>query len=71
VIDMFFHDSDHSYRNQEHEYSVFYERLRPGGFLVSDDIDASYAFLDFCRRHSVRPGVLIAQRKLLGVVRKV
>jgi len=36
-IDIFLHDSDHSYHNMTAEFEVAWQRLRPGGFLISDD----------------------------------
>ena len=46
-IDLFLHDSDHSYANQSAEYVAAWSILRPGGLLLSDDVDWSCAFLDF------------------------
>lgn len=37
-IDMFLHDSDHSYRNQIAEYRIALAWLAKGGMLVSDDV---------------------------------
>jgi len=47
-LDVFFHDSDHSYENMRAEYEAAAARLRPGGVLVSDDVLANRAFFDFC-----------------------
>jgi predicted O-methyltransferase YrrM len=69
-LDAFLHDSDHSYPWQSFEYREAWSDLAPGGWLLSDDIDASYAFLDFARRHGLRPWVLVGPRKLFGVLRK-
>ena len=48
-IDIFLHDSDHSYRNMTWEFQTAWERLRPGGLLLSHNIDTNSAFEDFCR----------------------
>jgi len=69
-LDAFLHDSDHRYPWQAFEYRVAWSTLAPGGWLLSDDIDASYAFLDFARRQGLRPWVLVGPRKLFGVLRK-
>ena len=69
-LDVFLHDSDHSYPWQSFEYREAWTVLAPGGWLLSDDIDASYAFLDFARRHALRPWILAGPRKLFGVLRK-
>jgi len=69
-LDAFLHDSDHRYPWQMFEYREAWAALSPGGWLLSDDIDSSYAFLDFSRRLHLRPWVLVGPRKLFGVVRK-
>ncbi len=68
TVGLFVHDSDHSYAVQTAEYEVVRPRLEAPGVIVSDDIDASYAFLDFCARERVRPFVLVTERKLMGFV---
>jgi predicted O-methyltransferase YrrM len=40
-LDVFLHDSDHSYSWQAFEYREAWSALAPGGWLLSDDIDAS------------------------------
>jgi predicted O-methyltransferase YrrM len=52
--DLYFHDSTHSWKHQTWEYRHFWQRLRPGGMLVSHDVTYSSAFADFvsaCSRH--------------------
>lgn len=48
-IDMFLHDSHHSYEHMLFEYESAWARLRPGGLLLSDDCWCP-AFADFQRR---------------------
>jgi hypothetical protein len=69
-IDFFLHDSRHTYPWQRLEYRLGWEALRPGGWLLSDDVDASYAFLDACRSWGVRPTYLVGSTKVLGLARK-
>ena len=45
-IDLFIHDSDHSYKWQKLEYSLALEKMAQQSFLLSDDVDSSYAFMD-------------------------
>jgi len=52
-IDIFFHDSDHSYWWQNLEYVYSFEHIKKDGLLVSDDIDNSYAFLDFVKKNKL------------------
>jgi predicted O-methyltransferase YrrM len=69
-LDVFLHDSDHSYPWQTFEYREAWSALAPGGWLLSDDIDASYAFLDFAVAQRLKPWILIGSRKLFGILRK-
>lgn len=40
-IDLFYHDSEHSYSHMSFEFSAVWPSLRRGGLLVSDDISFS------------------------------
>lgn len=66
-IDIFIHDSVHFYYWQMFEYEIFLPKIRKGGFLLSDDVDSSYAFLDFSDRHGLVPHLLIDNSKILGI----
>jgi len=46
-IDMFLHDSSHSYRHMLWEFRQFWHRLRDGGLLVSHDVQMNAAFPEF------------------------
>ena len=48
-IDIFFHDSQHTYENMLFEYRLAWEHLSQGGVLISDDAHLNEAFNDFCR----------------------
>jgi len=50
-IDMFIHDSNHSYRWQRLEYRQGLSHLSPTGLLLSDDIDCSWAFADLIKEN--------------------
>jgi hypothetical protein len=69
-IDIFYHDSDHSYVNQMLEYTLAWERIRTGGALVSDDVNWSNAFLDFCKKVGKAPYILADTEKFCGVLYK-
>jgi predicted O-methyltransferase YrrM len=51
TIDMFFHDSEHSYENMTMEFEWAYSHLSHGGLLTSDDISWNNAFDHFLRNH--------------------
>jgi len=71
VVDFFYHDSDHSYENQMLEYTVAWEMLNSAkGVLVSDDINWSNAFLDFCKKVNRVPLLLSDGGKFSGVIYK-
>ena len=58
-IDMFLHDSSHSYRHMLWEFRQFWPRLRDGGLLVSHDVQMNAAFPEFIARtyaHDKRTG---------------
>jgi len=49
-IDMFLHDSSHSYRHMLWEFRQFWPRLRDGGLLVSHDVQMNAAFPEIHRQ---------------------
>ena len=49
MIDVFLHDSEHSYQNMLWEYQTAWAYLRKGGLLLSHNIDSNDAFSDFCQ----------------------
>jgi len=67
-IDVFFHDSDHTYGGQMSQYLAAESKLAAGGFIISDDVDYSYAFMDYCKRSRSQPRFLVDRRKVMGVV---
>ena len=48
-IDLFLHDSEHSYENMMFEFESAWLFLRNGGILITDDRTANDAFKDFVR----------------------
>jgi len=48
TIDIFLHDSEHTYRNMSFEYQTAWGHLRSGGLLLSHNIDANDAYPSFC-----------------------
>jgi len=47
-IDIFYHDSDHSYENMSFEFNTVFPFMPENGIIVSDDITDNDAFSDFC-----------------------
>ena len=58
-MDVFIHDSLHSYEHMLWEYRAAYPHLRPGGLLLSDDADWNTAFREFAAEaHATNASVL-------------
>lgn len=55
-IDLFFHDSDHTFPCMMFEYELAWEYLKPGGILLSDDVDSNDAFNTFGQSRADRHG---------------
>jgi hypothetical protein len=51
-IDIFHHDSAHTYDLMTFEFETVWPHLKHDGLLLSHDADRSDAFEDFCSRHS-------------------
>ncbi len=66
-LDLFVHDSHHTYRWQRVEYAGALRVLRPGGVLATDDADASYAFSVFCDALGLQAHYLLDQRKIFKI----
>ena len=46
-VDVFIHDSEHTYENMKFEYETAWPYIRSGGILASDDIKWNPAFSEF------------------------
>ncbi len=57
-IDLFHHDSKHTYEHMMFEYETVWPKLREGGVLVSDDVTWNSAFRDFCTQKAVEPQLI-------------
>lgn len=66
-VDIWYHDSDHTYQWQRDEYSVAWRQLSRPGLLVSDDIDGNGAFADFVKDVQCPSWLVFDGRKCAGV----
>jgi Methyltransferase domain len=64
-LDLFCHDSLHSYEHMTWEYGWALQHLRVGGTLMSDDIEWNAAFTDFSATHSAR--LHLVSSRVIGV----
>jgi predicted O-methyltransferase YrrM len=53
AVDLFVHDSLHTYRNMRREFETIWPRLRAGGALVADDVERNRAFGELRRKNPV------------------
>ena len=58
-IDVFVHDSLHTYRHMKWEFQSALQSLRPGGLLISDDIEVNRAFEETIGRPDIEDWVAI------------
>jgi predicted O-methyltransferase YrrM len=58
-IDFFLHDSLHTYEHMKLEFAAAWAALRPGGLLMSDDIEGNRAFLELAAQADVRVAVVM------------
>jgi Methyltransferase domain len=70
ALDIFLHDGNHMRDWQWREYELAWPKLRSGGLLMSDDVDWSYAFIDFVAEKGLKPPMLMDRRKVFGLVAK-
>lgn len=68
-VDFYFHDAAHDYRWQTFEFETMFRSVRPGGVFLSDDVDSSFAFLDFVTRHRLAAVALVGTRQVAGALR--
>ena len=69
-VDLFFHDSHHSYTHMMWEYTSIWPFLSGNGIVVSDDISWNTAFLDFAGGVGSRPLILRENSNIGAVVRR-
>lgn len=60
-VDLFVHDGAHSYHVQRRDYEEAFRALRPGGVLISDDVNND-SFLEVVERYGSDP-LLVRQGK--------
>ncbi len=65
-IDLFFHDSEHTYEMMIFELESAWPYIRPGGFLVADDVVINLAFSDFAKQRGLNSAIISG----LGIIQK-
>lgn len=72
-IDIFLHDSLHTYKNMSFEFQKSWPFIKKGGFLLSDDVTSNNAFNDFYKSIHVEPIIMIQEKtplSYLGILKK-
>jgi predicted O-methyltransferase YrrM len=73
TIDMFIHDSLHTYRNMKMEMSLAWKVMRPGGVLIADDVQGNRAFQELTESVAPTCSIVLAEQSksaLCGVLVK-
>lgn len=70
-IDIFLHDSLHTYKNMMYEFETALPFIAKNGFLISDDIGDNNAFYDFSAKMKF-DSLILKQKEnsFLGIIRK-
>jgi predicted O-methyltransferase YrrM len=53
IIDIFIHDSLHTFEHQWFEYATVWPHIAPGGLLLSDDVFWNTAYNRFCKSKGI------------------
>jgi len=71
-IDIFLHDSLHTYKYMMEEYQIAWTFIKNHGFLVSDDVSDNNAFLDFSEKVGRKPIIIFDEIKksYFGLIQK-
>ena len=73
TIDIFFHDSLHTFKNMIFEFETAWPFIKKDGFLISDDIAGNNAFYKFSKSHNIQPIIISSKnsQSLMGVIQKL
>lgn len=72
-VDIFIHDSLHTYANMLWEFETVWPLLAPGGMLISDDAGDNAAFAEFAARVDASCTLVVQEQgkdSLCGVIQK-
>jgi methyltransferase family protein len=56
-IDIFIHDSEHSYKTMMYEFETSWPAIRQGGFMIVDNLSVNTSFFDFAHKMGCIPYV--------------
>jgi len=70
TVDLFFHDSEHSYEFMRWEYALAVAHISNGGVLASDDVDWNPAFSEFVQSPSVKWATTIHDKLGIAIIER-
>jgi predicted O-methyltransferase YrrM len=73
TLDLFIHDSLHTFKNMRQEFETAWSALNPKGVLVSDDIEGNDAFLQMVKSYQPEISTILKEKikdSLVGVAVK-
>lgn len=69
-IDLCHYDSDKSYLGRMWAYPLLWNKLKKGGYFISDDIGDNLAFKHFCEKLAIQPAIIKVNHQYVGVLQK-
>ena len=70
-LDIFIHDSSHTYENMMFEFNIIFKKIKKNGIIISDDIIDNDAFYDFASSNDVKKYVIkVEGNQGLGIIIK-
>ena len=69
-FDLCHYDSDKTYKGRMWAYPLLWEKIRTGGFFVSDDVGDNLAFKDFADSMNMEPWVVRFEDQFVGIMIK-
>ena len=72
IVDIFIHDSSHTYQNMINEFRIAWAYIKKGGYLLSDDISQNDAFLEFSDEVGATPIIVKGKETdtYFGIIQK-
>lgn len=73
ALDLFLHDSLHTYQNMRMEFSSVWPKLRSGGVVIADDVEGNAAFYELAQLRDTSVALVLRENgkdSYLGIVVK-
>jgi predicted O-methyltransferase YrrM len=67
-VDVFLHDSDHSYENMKFEFSAILPKTSKGSVILGDDACLNNAFMEMARSVNKDPQIIADYRRSFGIL---